>query len=79
MTVQTNFDARMLHADVNECVQEIHGCSQKCHNTLGNYTCSCQPGFILNADNTTCDFIGGQYTYHPKVSSILLVAIIKIV
>ena len=26
-------------------------CDQVCTNTAGSYTCSCEPGYKLNADN----------------------------
>ncbi|XP_078370477.1 uncharacterized protein LOC144654268 isoform X2 [Oculina patagonica] len=51
-------------SDVNECdpvyVASLNktiipaGCDQLCHNTLGNYTCSCNQGFQLLYDGQRC-------------------------
>ncbi|KAL3851660.1 hypothetical protein ACJMK2_015389, partial [Sinanodonta woodiana] len=42
--------------DLNECaLPNKGGCSQSCHNSIGNFSCSCQTGFILNPDGKTCD------------------------
>lgn len=37
----------------NECMTK-EPCSQICENILGGYTCSCQQGYQLTKDNTTC-------------------------
>ncbi|XP_017850119.1 dorsal-ventral patterning protein tolloid [Drosophila busckii] len=47
--------------DVDECTQNNGGCQHKCHNTYGNYQCSCRNGYTLNKDGhncteTTCKF-----------------------
>ena len=44
-----------LFLDVNECLTSNGGCSQTCSNTVGSYTCLCDPGFALNVDGRTCD------------------------
>ena len=51
-------------SDVNECspvyVESLNktiipaGCDQICHNTAGNYTCSCNQGFGLLFDGKRC-------------------------
>ena len=51
-------------SDVNECspvyVESLNktiipaGCDQICHNTAGNYTCSCNQGFRLLYDGKRC-------------------------
>ena len=41
--------------DIDECLQDV--CSQNCNNTFcteGKYTCSCDPGYELGADEHTC-------------------------
>ncbi|XP_013407596.1 uncharacterized protein LOC106171697 [Lingula anatina] len=40
--------------DVDECTLGAANCSQLCNNTEGGYHCSCQPGFTLREDNTSC-------------------------
>ena len=40
--------------DINECSGVDNTCQQQCNNTEGSYLCSCQSGFHLNADGTTC-------------------------
>ena len=39
---------------VDECTTESHNCQHNCHNTLESYYCSCQSGYDLNSDGTTC-------------------------
>ena len=41
----------------DECETNNGGCSQICTDTLASFTCSCNEGFLLNADGTTCDEI----------------------
>jgi hypothetical protein len=40
--------------DINECIG-VNNCQQGCNNTLGSFLCSCEDGFTLNADESTCD------------------------
>ncbi|XP_071802364.1 epidermal growth factor-like protein 7 [Asterias amurensis] len=40
--------------DVNECQTDAHGCHHRCKNAEGSYTCSCHPGFTLDADGLSC-------------------------
>ena len=51
-----NIDAILCNlppADINECVTEspCHA-SASCTNTLGSFTCACNPGY--SGDGTTC-------------------------
>ena len=42
-------------ADVNECEKQNGGCSHKCTNSEGSYTCSCpDPELNLAPDHRTC-------------------------
>lgn len=41
-------------ADIDECTEPSHGCSQLCNNTLGSYNCFCLKGYWLQKDNKTC-------------------------
>ena len=40
--------------DIDECSEGIFGCSQGCINSVGSYFCTCQTGYYLDSDNTTC-------------------------
>ena len=40
--------------DINECAQGTHRCEQKCRNTAGSYTCSCNSGYTLESDGQSC-------------------------
>ena len=40
--------------DINECADDNGGCEQGCNNTAGNYSCICDEGYELNADQHTC-------------------------
>ncbi|HNT28162.1 MAG TPA: hypothetical protein PKH10_08290 [bacterium] len=42
---------------VNECDQNNGGCAQNCADTVEGYTCSCDDGYTLNADQHACDDI----------------------
>lgn len=33
--------------DINECEENTHNCSHICINKIGNYSCSCHPGYYL--------------------------------
>ena len=41
-------------ADVNECSTNNGGCSHVCTNTVGSFVCSCNTGYELDSDETTC-------------------------
>ena len=43
-----------IDADINECATNNGQCSQICTNSIGSFTCSCESGYLLNADNLTC-------------------------
>jgi len=40
-------------ADINECSQSTHGCSQVCVNDLGTYHCDCYNGYQRLATTPT--------------------------
>ncbi len=52
-----------IYADVDECIDDIHDCSQNCHNTVGSYTCSCNDGFVIDSDSRGCNGITYSYSY----------------
>ena len=41
--------------DIDECRTNIGNCSQLCTNTDGSYFCSCQSGYLLEANNQSCN------------------------
>ena len=45
-----------LHSiDIDECVEDLSGCSDICQNTNGSFECSCHNGYYLSHDdNRTC-------------------------
>ena len=43
----------MFSIDINECVEQSP-CDQQCTNTIGSFTCSCNNGYELDSDQTTC-------------------------
>uniref|UniRef100_A0A8C5K7S6 Metalloendopeptidase n=1 Tax=Jaculus jaculus TaxID=51337 RepID=A0A8C5K7S6_JACJA len=48
--------------EVDECSWPDHGgCEQRCVNTLGSYTCACDPGYELAADKKTCEVACGGF------------------
>ena len=44
-----------LFLDVDECSTNAHSChsNASCTNTVGNYTCSCNDGFVGDGRNCT--------------------------
>lgn len=43
----------MLSLDINECLHNNANCSEICSNAIGSFACSCNIGYMLNADNRT--------------------------
>ena len=43
-----------LHADINECHRNLHGCEQNCDNVPGSYQCFCNKGYALSLDGRSC-------------------------
>ena len=60
----------VLFSDINECSEGTDNCDQRCTDTDGSYTCSCNSGYTLAADGQSCtanpvepdDGCGGQLT-----------------
>ena len=42
------------NSDVNECLTGNGGCDDICTNSVGSFQCSCNSGYSLAADGTTC-------------------------
>lgn len=67
----------LFNLDLNECSSLLlNGCTQKCNNNVGSYTCSCDPGYRLSKNRHTCDDIDEckkqdscQHTCHNNVGS----------
>ncbi|KAI6653409.1 Fibrillin-2-like [Oopsacas minuta] len=43
--------------DIDECSLNSINCSQICTNTVGSYSCSCNPGYTLDSDMYTCSSV----------------------
>ena len=41
--------------DINECGDTDGRCQHSCINTFGSYICSCDPGYLLLEDTSTCE------------------------
>ncbi|XP_024940052.1 collagen and calcium-binding EGF domain-containing protein 1 [Cephus cinctus] len=41
--------------DIDECAEGTADCEQICNNNPGGFSCDCQEGFYLRADNKTCE------------------------
>ncbi|XP_065064748.1 uncharacterized protein LOC135690976 [Rhopilema esculentum] len=67
-------------SDINECTEyhlsrgglnsTISGCTQNCHNVIGTFRCSCNPGYKLASDGKTCydvdECLEGSHRCHQK-------------
>ncbi|XP_066933095.1 EGF-like and EMI domain-containing protein 1 [Clytia hemisphaerica] len=54
---QPGFDGSQCESDIDECALGSDGCQQNCVNTEGSFNCTCNPGYFLSSDNTTCEDI----------------------
>ena len=49
------YDANItVIVDINECTEGLDDCEQRCSNTPGTFTCSCDSGFTLDVDGRSC-------------------------
>ena len=53
-----------LPSDVNECENDPGLCDHVCRNTIGSYTCSCVPGYVLAGDGVACNPQGTHESLH---------------
>ena len=53
-------------SDIDECTNSNGGCHHDCKNTVGSHHCLCQSGYILGADNHSCE---GIYTSYSWINS----------
>ena len=57
-SVSWNFSINLSYLiDKNECSTGTHNCAQRCTNTAGSYTCSCNSGYRLDSNGRTCSGI----------------------
>ncbi|XP_048727085.2 uncharacterized protein LOC125645542 [Ostrea edulis] len=54
--------------DIDECKTPIHGCSQKCENADGGYSCLCFFGFTLQDDRKTCEKTRDSCSLFPELN-----------
>jgi len=47
----------LFPADIDECSAANGGCEYNCTNSIGGFQCSCQLGFQLDSNNSTCSDI----------------------
>lgn len=47
---------RLDCTDINECAKNNGGCDQKCLNSAGSYSCSCNTGYELFTSNGTAGY-----------------------
>ncbi len=45
----------LFFVDVNECSTGNGGCEQICTNTVGSFSCSCNSGYTLAGDGSSCE------------------------
>ena len=60
-TFEITLDLYISITDINECTEGLSGCAHTCINTIGSYTCTCNPGYHLASDGQSCN---GDSSYH---------------
>ena len=64
-----------LVSDIDEC--EMYSlCNQTCNNTAGGYTCSCEAGYKLATDLTSCE---GTYVYLYSHISVYIITYMQMI
>ena len=43
-----------MHTDIDECSTANGGCDHGCNNTDGSFHCTCNDGYTISSDGTTC-------------------------
>lgn len=61
----SSFFFSFLVPDIDEC--RYGYCQQLCANVPGSYSCSCNPGFILNPDSRTCQ---GKHIHKHRATAL---------
>ena len=59
--------------DIDECLEDIDGCGQRCSNTVGSYTCNCNSGYRLDSDRHTCN--GNKNAYTLAITPLMLMVL----
>ena len=62
-----------ITTDVNECADDISGCSDICNNTEGSYSCGCPIGYQLANDLHNCS---GEFRSNSTLLLLLYIIII---
>lgn len=62
-TCSAGWEGAVCELDVDECQNELHNCSgefEYCFNTIGNFRCDCDKGYLRDQENVC---IGTIYNY----------------
>ena len=54
-TLIRDYSTIQYSLDIDECSTNKGNCSQLCMNTNGSYACLCQSGYLLGANNQSCN------------------------
>ena len=52
---ETGYYGNRCEMNINECNEGIDDCEQNCQDTDGSFTCSCEPGHILDINGKDCN------------------------
>uniref|UniRef100_A0A4W4DUT5 EGF-like domain-containing protein n=1 Tax=Electrophorus electricus TaxID=8005 RepID=A0A4W4DUT5_ELEEL len=68
-------DGGVQCVDMDECAETPAVCDHACVNTDGSFQCSCNHGYILEPDGSSCKFIGESYLLASVQAELLLLGL----
>ena len=58
-----------MNIDINECALCNGGCQHTCINTEGNYSCSCDSGYVIKENGFSCEGMSVAGIVNPIITS----------
>ena len=61
-----------MNIDINECALCNGGCQHTCINTEGNYSCSCDSGYVIKENGLSCEGMTVAGIVNPILQSLII-------